>query len=487
MTSTAGFFVEGYTMKRKTIPLFGVGLQGKSAVVTAQKRQNCYYEIQKENDRTKIAIYGTPGLELFVDFGDTPVRGKHPFIGNSNLYVVHRGTFWEVNNAGVKTSRGTINTTSGRVSLADNGTQIMLVDGTDGWIFNTSSLAFTKITDVDFPSSPQTVTFNNSRFIVNKGNTGQFYGSSSYDGLTWLGTDFATAESSPDNLVRVESSYGDVILFGEYTTEIWGDTGSSGFPYARISGAQFEWGLAARWSLTRFIDTFAFLGRNRIGEVGVFVLEGYKATKISDLELDHIINNYASVADATAFGYMLGGHPMYQINFPSAGYSWLYDASSGVWTSIKSYGLTRHRAEIHSNFINQNIVSDYTNGRLYKIKSSAYTDNGDSIELELISKHVFESDMMLRLDSIQIDMETGVGLATGQGSNPLIMLQISKDGGRTFGNEIWVSFGEIGEYLSRAIYRRGGRGRDFVFKLKITDPVKRVITGANAVFSMGSS
>jgi hypothetical protein len=40
--------------------------------------------------------------------------------------------------------------------------------------------------------------------------------------------------------------------------------------------------------------------------------------------------------------------------------------------------------------------------------------------------------------------------------------------------------GQIGEYTQRVKWRSLGAARDWVLKLRITDPVKRVITGASA-------
>jgi hypothetical protein len=58
------------------------------------------------------------------------------------------------------------------------------------------------------------------------------------------------------------------------------------------------------------------------------------------------------------------------------------------------------------------------------------------------------------------------------------MLQISRDGGHTWGKELWTTFGKIGQYLSRAEWRRLGMSRDWLFKLRITDPVKVVMIAA---------
>jgi hypothetical protein len=75
-------------------------------------------------------------------------------------------------------------------------------------------------------------------------------------------------------------------------------------------------------------------------------------------------------------------------------------------------------------------------------------------------------------------METGIGLTSGQGSIPQVMLQYSRDNGHTWSNERWVSAGMIGRYKAEVRWARLGRAYDFVFKIRISDPVKRCIQGA---------
>lgn len=459
------------------LQLFGLGLQGKSPKVTANKLENCYYEFQAERDRTRIAIYGTPGLELFIDRGDTPWRGLRPFPGNSLLYGVHRGTFYEINNAGVVTSRGTMNTTSGRVDLSDNGTEIAIVDGADGWIYDTGTNAFTQITDGDFPASPNTVDFESGRFLFDNNNTGKFYGSALLDGFTYSALDFATAESQPDNLVRVVNNNGDVILFGDATTEHFGNTGGSGFPYARIGGTVGEYGLAARWSVAKYLGTYAFLAKNREGQVTPAILVGYQYQTISNPELDYLINNYSTVGDASGYSYMLGGHPMYQLNFPTEGKSWLYDSTTSYWSELTSSG-GRHRGEISVDYLNNTIISDYSDGKLYKLKQDVYSENGTNIIRKIKGKHIFDAHKKIRIPRLEITGETGVGLVNGQGSDPQLMLQLSKDGGHSLGTEQWRSWGKIGQYDRRAVFGQLGAGRDIVVQLTYAEPTKFVLTGA---------
>ena len=95
----------------------------------------------------------------------------------------------------------------------------------------------------------------------------------------------------------------------------------------------------------------------------------------------------------------------------------------------------------------------------------------------MTSKHVFAGLEQYAIGKLQVDCETGVGLETGQGSNPQMMLQVSRDGGHTFGAEQWRDMGKLGNYRTRTQWTRLGQARDWVFRLRISDPVKRIILG----------
>jgi hypothetical protein len=472
------------------------------------------------------------------------------------IYAVHRGTLWKVNNAGVKTNLGTLQTTAGRVSMTYNGNQIAITDGTAFYVYiigqtaqPISSITNSTTTATLTTSSPhlrytgETITVSgatpaayNGTFVItvtgantltytmlsNPGGNatvvgsyavttsfltvtnnligvpiditfgdsygilayadGKFQITASYDFTTLDALDYATAESNPDGLLRNIYDHGELPLFGEQTTEFWSNTGGQDYPYSNQRGSTLQFGLAAKWSLVQYNDSLAGLFKNSMGQVQVMMMRGHAIQPISTQELDAVINGYATVSDATAFGYMLGGHPMFQINFPSENASWLYDASTQLWTSLES-GLNgdRHRAEIHVDFLNKPRVSDYENGNIYTLDADTYTDNGTPIASEIVSKTIFVgANKRIAVHRLGVDCETGNGLATGQGSDPQIMLQVSKDSGRTWGNEQWVSMGKIGEYVRRAFWTRLGSAYFWTFKWRITDPVKRVLTFTDA-------
>lgn len=452
------------------VPFFSTGQQSKSRTVSAQRHLNLYAE--PSDDKAQIVFYGTPGTTLRKTFGDTPIRG---WLAIGDLYyLVHRGTLYSVNNAGTATSLGTLDTVSGRVDMSYNGTTILITTGTSGYRYTIGTATFAIVSDADFPDAAKTCAWMAGQFVVDQGSGDVFQ--TSPDGINWDALDFATAESNPDGLVRIFADNGEIILFGENTTEYWGTIGEADFTFAAIKGATQEFGLAARWSVCKFNSGIAAVMKGTGGEVQVMFIQGYVPKPIS-LPIDSIINGYTTVSDATAYSYLLGGHPMLQVNFPSAGASWLFDALTGMWSPLE-YGLAgaRHRGEMSLDYLNKTIIADYSNGDIYNLEPDVYTDNGVAIAREIVTRHIFKGNRRERIDQVYVDMEVGVGTTSGAGVNPQVMLQISKNNGATWGAELWREIGVLGAYLQRVVWRRLGIARDWLFKLRVTDPVRVVFT-----------
>lgn len=477
----------------RIIPLFGYGVTGKSQLVTSQRRVNVLYEIKTDGDKQKIVIYGTPGTNIFADISiaNGPVRGMHNFISLSLMFVIVGNILYEVNNAGNFTNRGSITPGSNFVAMEDNSKQLIIVDGTQGWIYTPATTTLAKITDPNFNQSATSVCFDSGYFFVdnNPANTGQFNKSASYDGTTWSSTDFGIFSSSSNQLIRVYSFGGLIILFGSLNLEFWQNVGGSGFPYTYYKGAASPYGLAARWSVAPVENTIVFLGQNQQGQVSIFMLQGFEPVRISNQDIDSILATFTVVSDAVAMGYVSDGHIVYQITFPNAKRSFIYDNTSNEWGEVQTgVGETgRHLANLGIGFNGEFYCGDATIGKIYQFSTKTYTDNGATIPRVLQTRHIFQDNNIIGIDELVLDMETGVGLQSGQGSNPQIMLQVSKDNGRTWGNERWVSFGKVGQYRDhRAVWRRFGSGRDFVFRFVMTDPVKFTVVDGSIQVRVGT-
>jgi hypothetical protein len=129
-------------------------------------------------------------------------------------------------------------------------------------------------------------------------------------------------------------------------------------------------------------------------------------------------------------------------------------------------------------FAGKHLVGDWENGNIYEYDLDTYSDNGNPLPAVRTTSTMQDGLEEMRNITFQLDMDTGVGLTTGQGSDPQAMLRWSKDGGRTWSSALWRTFGQIGEYARRCIWHRIGGGERMVIDVTITDAVPRRITGA---------
>jgi hypothetical protein len=167
------------------------------------------------------------------------------------------------------------------------------------------------------------------------------------------------------------------------------------------------------------------------------------------------------------------------LTFPTGNATYVYDMVTKLWHQRSSFGIGRWRVAAHAFFNERNYVLDYANGDIYELDLDTYLEDDATIRREAISQHLHSDGKSVFYPELQVFFEHGVGLTTGQGSDPQAMLQWSDDGGFTWSSEHWRSIGAIGEYRDRAVWRKMGRARDRVYKLAFTDPVRCVVIDTN--------
>lgn len=464
-------------------PLFGAGIAGKSLVVTAQRRVNCYFENRKDKDRTPIACYGTPGMKFAFTIGalaNSPVRGM---LGtSSSLYSAVGNTFFQNNSAGVQqyTQPGALASTAGFVSFAFNPNQVMLVDGVKGYVYQSGVV--TAIADANYNSltAPTTNVFVGGYFVVNVPGTQQFNVSNFYDGTVWPPLAFNTASGYPDNLIAVDSLLGNLILFCGLHTEFWQNIGTTPQPFAPINSATTEWGLAAVAGRVHADSKIYFLAASPQGGYSICEVAGYQVNVVSDPDLDYIIDGFSTVTDCVALAYRADQHAMAQFTFPTAGRSFLFDCSTRLWSEtqtgvpVNTYAL-RHTGQYSALVASKLVISDYATNNIYTPDPLTYTDNGVTIVRELVTKHEDKDYNVFSVDEFFCDFETGVGLSSGQGSNPQVQISCSKDD-RTFLTPLYFPLGKQGQFVNRVVARRWGSARRFTWQVYMTDPVKWALT-----------
>ena len=129
-------------------------------------------------------------------------------------------------------------------------------------------------------------------------------------------------------------------------------------------------------------------------------------------------------------------------------------------------------------YFNEHLVGDWESGNVYALDMETYTDNGDPIIRLRASQTTANLQKLIKFGTLQIDMETGVGISTGQGSAPALMLRWSNDGGHTWSNQRTASIGAMGEYGAEVKFNRLGSGKNRVWEISMSDPVKWCIFGA---------
>lgn len=461
------------------VGLVGPSYEQRSLPFDAQRTINLF-PILDEYGKETAALYGTPGKSLFATLGAGPIRGEFKS-ANGRAFAVSGTNLYEIDVNGNETNRGSLVGSSGTVSMAEGTTQLAICDGVNLYSFTYSSNTFTKVSDIDLPTSVGYVTNIDGYFVVNENNTGRFYISALNDVTDWDALDFATAESSPDILICPINAVGQLWLFGSKTTEIWTNTGAA-FPFARISGAVMEQGILAKHTALELDNSVFWVGADEFGQGIVYRANGFTPQRISTTPIEKRIQESTDVENLTAFAYQEEGNVFYVLTGGGLETSLVFDLTTGLWHERAFFNddgeFEQDLAANHMFVFGKHLVGDRRNGNIYEQKLSYYTDNGEEIVRDRVYTHISDEDRRIRFSSLDIGFEVGVGLQSGQGSDPLVSFRLSKDGARTWTNWVTKSIGKVGEYSKKVTFRQLGIAEQITFNIRITDPVKVAITGS---------
>lgn len=450
-----------------------------SLKVSAQRCVNGYAEFQPPDAKTQVPIFGSPGITTFVTVGHGPIRGM--FRMGSYAYAVSGTEFWRIDRAGTTLLLGTgiggLNVVSIDGSTAG---QIVIVNGVNGWYYDTASTAsFVQIADPQF-NAAATATFIDGYFVFDWLGTNKWFISGLLAGSTYAALDFASAESHPDNVLAVKNRKSALLVFGEETIEIWDHTGASTFPFQKIKGATIDRGIAAALALASEDDAIFMLGEDRV----FYRFDGGGLKRISTHAIEKAWQAYSTVDDAFCFPLIYGGHKWIVLTFPTIGKTWVTDiATNYLWHERVSYDSggaeVKWRANAAVKAFGKQLVGDANSGKIGYLDRSVFTEFGDDFYMELISPPIHGDGKTVFMPKLELDVETGVGLRTGQGSDPQVMMSYSDDGGNSWSDaELWAALGATGNANTTVEWNKLGSFQERCIKIRISDPVKRVVLGA---------
>lgn len=455
----------------------------RSVNLDCQRCVNLYPEInelQTAADGEIGALVSTPGLKLLGTCGNGPIRCIY-VSSTGGLVIVSGSEIYKASSSWVFMKLGNLNTSTGPISAADNGSQIILVDGRYGYIVTLSTGAFAQITSPNFPGA-DTVTYQDGYFICNNPGTGQFFLSALYDGFTWDALDFASAEGSPDNVVAVLSNQRQLWVAGATTMEVWWNSGQT-FPFSRIDGAFIEYGCAAPQTLKKYGNSVIWVGSGVNANGCVFMAQGFIPKRISNHGVEFAIQSYGDLSTTTAYVYQDKGHVFYALNFPNADRTWVYDLVTGQWHERCYLGsdgnFQRHRGECYAFGFDTHVMGDYSSGNIYALDDATYSDNGNPKKWMRRAPHLQDSGKRVFYAKAQLFARVGSGLESGASNavSPVCELRYSDDYGHTWSNAKASSLGVAGQYTARVIWRQLGSSRQRVFEVSGSDPVEIAVLG----------
>jgi len=437
------------------LPFVGGAYKGRSSNASSEEAINLFVE-KNAGEQGEGALVNVPGSILFSQLPVGEVRGLHTF--DSKLYAVCRSNLYRIDAAGNYTDLGSIGTSSGKVSMCDNGYLLAIADGASLKVYSASTSTLTNTGSVNTSSCSAM----DGYLIFIEDGTQRFWWTFE-TALTVDPLDFASVEGAGDNLVALKCHTRQIWLTGTETTEVWYNIGDTQ-PFSKFQGGFTQMGCAAPKSIARIGNSLVWLALNEFGDATIVGTTGYAIQPLTreHPQVAYQIDQYTSISDAIGYTYQYEGHDFYVLTFPSANVTWCFDITSMSWHKrahiINNTFPNRERYNCHAFAFEKHLVGDYVDGKVYELNSSYHTMNGEIIPNQRDTMGQMEQDEeRIRVRSLQLTGEEGVG-----GS---VFLSYSKDGGHTFSSELETSFGAIGAYSHRAIWRKLGMGREFVFRI----------------------
>lgn len=478
-------------------PLFGG--YGKRQDFAFDQEDLCnLFTIKFSGGKKEYAYLRTPGLSLKKDLKTD--NGRALYVFNENVMIgVFGATVYTFNNTLVNVNRGNLSNDEEPISIvSNNASQVMIVDGVSGFIYDVNAGTLTKITSPGFPGQPLNVVFFDGYFVVPslQGNKTQFFISALNDGLTWDALDFALIQTYPGYLIGVGVVSERLFFFKNTSTEVWYNAGAADFPFRQDKNLIFNYGCLTRNSIQSGFGYLFWLSSNDNGVGSVMMTMGSTPVPISDNAIDSLISSFSNPSNMDSYIYKDLDTVFYVMSWTDDDVTLVYNVTMKEWGRMSMQqnpvvpgkpfsGKTRHIANCHAYFNNKHYVASYKSSSLYEFSRAYYSNVGEIIPCLRVTKNLFDPAAYRRvqINAIQIDMQMGIGAENGEGfdeyepldydpvMDPQMYLSIAKNNSPVFGNSIPQPIGKIGNFQNRMIWRKKGVMRNCVCKFEMFAPV----------------
>lgn len=443
----------------------------------------------------------TPGYsELSASAQQAP--GRANFSENGRNFFIAGFAFYEYTDAGALTLRGTVAVDANPAQIVSNGAgggQLGIVSGDHYYSYDLGTNTLTTV----LASGATQIGYLDGYFLVFDAATSTVQVSNLLDGTVMNPVNVFQRTAGSDNWEAMFVVNRLIYLLGSKTSEVWWNANvAAGQPFAPIQEAFSEFGIAAPFSGA--VDTsLTFLGQNANGRGIVYRMQGYAPQRVSTHAVEVAIQGYSTISDAVAGITQQEGRPVYVLTFPTADKTHAFDEGTQLWHQREFWDADAaeshaSRSMFFASLPTKSVSCDLRSGALFVIDPAVFTEaDGSAIRRIRQAPRLSADQKRFTVNSFQLVMDVGVGLpgvmqgpgvlGGGPEWDPQVALQVSRDGGKTFGSERWASAGKLGTFGTRVRWVMLGQSRNFVPKILFSAPVPFRICDALVDVSVGAS
>lgn len=457
-----------------------VGIQtypDRSIALTSENLKNLYVEAKPPNANASsepVVLKRTPGLTEWTTAGTTAAKSRGACVWKGDMYRVQAGKLFKVETDKTVTELGAVNT-NGQPVFAKAETHLVLTIGGSGYLWDGATFQTHPDSDFSALGGADWCCYLDTRVIFGKSTSNSFFWSAPGNPLAIDALDFASAESSPDNIVRGFVLHGQLYLMGEETGEVWWGTGNQDAPFRRVGSGRFERGIAAFGTLAADDNALHFLGNDRI----VYRMDGRTPVRISQHGIEQELES-ATISDALAFFHTYNGHKFYVLDLPTTGATYALDLATGLWAQRESYGLSRWRCADYVEFAGKRLVGDRFNNSIYSLEPDVFNENGDPLVASVTCAPIESEQRWIEYKRIGLNVQCGYGSESGNSVDPEVSLEFSDNYGANYGNALFRSIGKSGQFHVKPVWDGMGMSQHRTLRFTIGADVPVTISGITA-------
>lgn len=440
---------------------------------------NFYPEsIESGTGKSAMGLIGTPGMKSFCTLPGAFVRGLLTF--NGRVFACSGTQFSEILANGTVINQGAIADNGGIASMTAGPNQVLIASAGTAYVFNLTTNVLTALSPSVLTNVSE-VDFCDGFYVALLQNSNQIQASNLLDATTWPGASTAQVSVFPDMLVSMKVLHREIWLLGLKAGTVYYDAGSFPFSFqVNSSAGVIEQGSAAQYSTAILDNTLFWVGQDSRGGGMAWRANGYLPERVSTHAVEYAWRQYPAISDAVGYGYQEEGHSFYQVLFPSANATWVYDVATQLWHQRGVWNGTQfnaHPSQFHVYAFGKHLVGDWKTGNVYDMSIAYLTEPSNNIRRVRRAPFVSNEQQYIFHSSMQVDVEVGLGpippLLDGDGNarGPSMTLRWSDDSAKTWSNSYSVDCGQSGQYKKRVIWRRLGRSRERVYEVSVSDPV----------------